>query len=175
MSTVFSTRQANGIKRFFDSLGVPEEFQDTKRLVLVRTGVDFDMSTKCGVCNHAGIKYLFYLQDKDRIGEGYPYLIAGSNCIETYFQANGVLRGEVKKTLKELRNNASKEKHEKCLKAIEYITRLATEQNKMNSNRVESVLDMLYRVRDKYPGRISVKQLNWARDVAQELKDAQVR
>lgn len=180
MSTTFSTRQANGISAFFDSVGIPESERDVTRLVLVTTSVDNECASVCTVCGHAGIKYLFHLQDKDHRGMDYPTLIAGSNCIESYMEANGVLRRDVSSKLRALKKQAARDKViqdrkeglEKAEKAREFITTLAAELRLSGHYRVTRVLEMLQNVLDnRYI--LSEKQLTWARDVAKMLVDVQ--
>lgn len=180
MTATFSTRQANGIRAFFDSLGMPESEHDVTRLVLVTTSVDHECASICTVCGHAGIKYLFHLQDRDHRGMDWPTLIAGSNCIETYMEANGVLRHEVSSKLKSLKKRASRDKIirdreeglEKAEKARTFIHELSTELRVAGHYRIKSVLSMLDSVIE-HKWTLSEKQLTWARDVAKMLVDVQ--
>lgn len=180
MSMTFSTRQANGIRSFFNALGIDESEHDVSDLVLVTTSVDNQCASVCGVCGHAGIKYLFHLQHREFRGMDYPTLIAGSNCIETYMEANGVLLRDISSKLRALKKQAARDKVirdraeglEKAEKAREFITTLAAELKLSGHYRVTRVLEMLQNVLDnRYI--LSEKQLTWARDVAKMLVDVQ--
>lgn len=165
MSKQFTARQANGLNRFFDSIGVAEEDRDINRLVFVGAkhgdGACF--------CGHP-IKNQFLLTDREKGGT----LVAGSECILSYPGAQAALKGSIKEGMKRLKAEAKdaarQQERDKPRQAKEYIERIAGHLDMMEHPKVVRVMEMIDRQVEN-GWKFSDKQEAWAKDVMTWLRD----